>query len=311
MESVRKQTYPAVEQIVIDGGSTDGTVERLERSSVRWVSESDSGQAEAINKGFALARGSILGWLNADDILVPQAVEWISHALGSDPKAGWAMGDVVIADGELHRRERPAIAGGPSAWSTRNLAAQPGSFHPRDALERVDYLDESFHFMMDLDLWLRLVDAGFGWVYVPRVLAIFELHEASKTGAVSHARFLEEEARARARSGRTEQAGFALGRATAWSALADGSGGQGSTSDLLEATLARHPELRGLSDSDIEAGLAVELAILRLRRGEVGALATVGPSLLSNPLARARLRDVVARAGRQLLRRDRVRPQLR
>ncbi|MDQ3964084.1 MAG: glycosyltransferase [Actinomycetota bacterium] len=307
IESVGAQTYPRVEHVVIDGGSTDGTSEFLERSSVRWISEPDSGQAEAINKGFELADGDVLGWLNADDVLVPDALERVVQAMHADPTAGWVMGDVVVTDGVTARRERPAVVRGPRAWATRNLAAQPGSFHPRWALEKVGYLDESFRFMMDLDLWLRLLDEGLRWVYVPRILAIFELHAASKSGAVSHAQFLEEEAWARLKSGRVDEAGFALGRAAAWWSAEQGSATKGDPWTAIEQMTALRPRLREVPKRAVAAAIAVESAILGLKRRDfLKVVALARPSSWVHPLARARLRDVFRRELRRLAGRDRA-----
>lgn len=95
IESVARQGYRRIEHIIIDGGSTDGTVEVLARHpELRWVSEADSGQGEAINKGFAMAGGELLTWLNADDTLFPDAVETTVRAFHSKPEIGWTYGDL-------------------------------------------------------------------------------------------------------------------------------------------------------------------------------------------------------------------------
>src|SRR3954454_12381822 len=88
LESVAAQTYPRIEHIVVDGGSTDGTVKELRKRGVRFVSEPDDGQTQAINKGFALARGDWLGWLNADDVLTTRAVELAVSGARETPGAG-------------------------------------------------------------------------------------------------------------------------------------------------------------------------------------------------------------------------------
>src|SRR6185312_9310851 len=104
LASVRAQSHPAVEHLVVDGASTDGTVERLQGAEgVTWVSEPDGGQAEAINKGFRRARGSIVTWLCADDELRPDAVARAVTALTA-AAAGWVYGDCEIRD-DLHGGE--------------------------------------------------------------------------------------------------------------------------------------------------------------------------------------------------------------
>jgi len=92
LESVRDQSYPALEHIVVDGGSTDGTVELLrETTDVRWISESDGGQSNALNKGFRMATGSIMGWINADDSLLPGAVAAVAKVLRTTPPSASSM----------------------------------------------------------------------------------------------------------------------------------------------------------------------------------------------------------------------------
>lgn len=294
MKSVRDQTYDNVEHVVIDGGSTDGTKALLERSIVTWISEADRGQSDAINKGFALAKGEIMGWLNADDVLTDSAIERVVDAFASDPGLGWVYGDVVIDDGVCKRRERPAKVDKPTTWAARNVAAQPGTFHTREALALVGGLDESFHYMMDLDLWLRMIDAGVKARYIPEVLAIFELHGDSKSGSISHLHFLEDEARARLKSARVTSGAVALGRAAAWRvADSDDISLEGAIDELLSKPwVAGHQ----VSVDIIRSAAAAETAILRAKRHGVrgfGGLLAIQPWRYRE--TRARLRDAARR----------------
>lgn len=300
--SVRDQTYRQVEHVVVDGGSTDGTIDVLRESAVRWISERDSGQADAINKGFRMATGVYLGWLNADDVLKPRAVELVVEGFRRTEGVGWVLGDVEVVEGDGRRRERPAKIDRPRTWAARNLAAQPGSFHSRSMLERVGFLDESFHYMMDCDLWLRMVDAGVKHVYIPEVLAVFEVHGGSKSGALDHSVFLVEETRARMKSGRFESGSAALGRTVAWRLQ-----GRHYTLDEVDREIGEVIRLVGVSPADVSdaavrAGFAAEVAILRVKEGGLSSLPrALHPRAWSHPASRARMRDVVRRASNAAL----------
>ena len=222
LASVAAQTYSRVEHVVVDGGSTDGTVERLRRAGVRFVSEPDGGQTDALNRGFALASGDLLGWLNADDELTPRAIEHVVSALGRDPAAGFAYGDCdVRRAGARVLLWRPPPRVDLAALDLGDVLPQPGSFVRRDALDPVLPLDDSFQLAMDFELWLRLLEHGVRGVYVPETLAVFEVHGESKTGSVARAAFFAEEERALLARGRVRAAALARGRAAA-SAAAEG-----------------------------------------------------------------------------------------
>lgn len=221
LESVASQTYPRVEHIVVDGGSTDGTVELLRQRGVRFVSEADGGQAQAINKGFGLASGDWLGWLNADDALTPRSLELAMAAAARTPSAGWIYGRCEIRQGSVSSIFEPPARVDRRTVEERNLFAQPGTLVARWALDRVGPLDERFHLVMDFDLWLRLIDARAPAVYVPEVLAVFEIHADSKTGTVPMREWELENAVAMLRRGHPSDGAALLGRAAARSA-ADG-----------------------------------------------------------------------------------------
>jgi len=183
LESVRAQTYEPVEHIVVDGGSTDDTLEILESSEgVAWVSEPDRGQSHALNKGFAAARGEVLGWLNADDHYLPEAVAEGVRAL-AETGAGLVYGDVTRVDGygvnPRRIRSRPTW----DLWTELNAGCgiySPSVFFTREALEAVGELDESLHLTMDYDLWLR-IGKRFPVRHVDAVWAVQRLHDDAKT----------------------------------------------------------------------------------------------------------------------------------
>jgi glycosyltransferase involved in cell wall biosynthesis len=210
IRSVLAQTYADVEHVVVDGGSTDGTVSVLEEAGVRYVSAPDRGQTDAIAKGFELSSGALLSWLNADDELTPQAVER-AVATGFE----WVYGDCAVINGSRRSVWRPPVRFGAWEIEAGEMIAQPGTFFARSALDLVGGLDPSFDLTMDIDLWIRLVDAGIASCYVPEVLATFEIHPDSKTGSIGRKRFQLEHARALAKSGRYAAASAAVGRAAA------------------------------------------------------------------------------------------------
>jgi glycosyltransferase involved in cell wall biosynthesis len=185
---------------VIDGGSTDGTVDLLRSagdSRLRWISEPDRGQSHAINKGLNQGDGDVIGWLNSDDLYAPAALATVA-ATFADSSVQWAVGRYQI----VNDRSEPIRSGIVryknrllDRYSYRNLLrenfiAQPAVFWRRDFGQRVGGLDESLHFTMDYDLWLRM-----GRVTPPRVidqvLAQFRVHEQSKTGRINRGQFDE------------------------------------------------------------------------------------------------------------------------
>jgi glycosyltransferase involved in cell wall biosynthesis len=185
-----------VEHIVVDGGSTDGSRELLEASSVKWVSEPDRGQGEALNKGLRMARGEIIGWLNSDDLYRPGAVARAVALLDENPQLDMVYGhsDKIDAEGRtLGRVDSYAVdLEGLLGYAT---IPQPSTFLRRAALERAGGIDTSYRYAMDYDLWLRLGLQGARWRAVDESWACFRIHDASKTVAEGR-RFLPEVERA-------------------------------------------------------------------------------------------------------------------
>jgi glycosyltransferase involved in cell wall biosynthesis len=182
--SVLAQDYPRIEHVVVDGGSTDETVEILQRHShLRWVSEPDEGQAAAINKGFRMARGEIFGWLNADDYYLPGAVASAVAALRESDAAlvhgGWRQ---IDERGELIRDVGVVPFDYRRELERANAVCQPGSFFTADAFWTVGGLDESYWYAMDYELWLKL-GARFPVVEVERIQAAYRYHPRSKSTA--------------------------------------------------------------------------------------------------------------------------------
>ena len=186
IRSVLGQDYPRIEYIVVDGGSTDGSVALIERYADRlawWVSERDRGQADAINKGFARAQGEILAWVNSDDLLAPWAVAEAVAALQRHPEAGLVFGHGVSIDAQ--GRPFHLLRTGPwglAELMTFHMLNQPAVFFRRDLWEAVGGLDLSYHFLLDHHLWLRMA-ARAPLRHVDRIWAFARYHEGAKNAA--------------------------------------------------------------------------------------------------------------------------------
>ncbi len=186
--SVLDQKYPALEYIVIDGGSNDASKEIIARSDNRLafsISEKDSGQSNAINKGLARTTGEILCWLNSDDFYPPGTLEFVGRHFADHPNVDVICGHTQAVD----------VAGKPlDFWrgafdGRRQLAEywhgysmhQPSIFWRRRVYEAIGLLDENMHLTMDYDYWLRMADRGFNIASVDRILACATVHPDQKT----------------------------------------------------------------------------------------------------------------------------------
>ncbi|MBN2047929.1 MAG: glycosyltransferase [Anaerolineaceae bacterium] len=183
MKSVLSQDYPNLEYIVVDGGSTDGSVEVILDYADHlawWVSEPDRGQSDGINKGFRHATGEYVGWLNSDDIYLPGTVARAAAALDANPDAAFVYGDVYSID--AHGKTFNTMKYGD--WNLRDLMrfsiiGQPAVFMRRELLEKAGFLDLQFHYLMDHHLWLRLAQMG-EMVHVPEFWAKARYHASAK-----------------------------------------------------------------------------------------------------------------------------------
>jgi glycosyltransferase involved in cell wall biosynthesis len=199
LASVREQDYPRLEHVVVDGGSTDGTLEILTSApGVRYVSEPDRGRPDAANKGVVLSSGEVVTWLNADDRYEPGALLAVGEALARLPEAAWATGYCRIIDGE-GREIRRFVSRyknlllqhwSPGLYLTHNFVADPATFVRRWALERVGLLDERYRISHDYDLWLRVGRLGAPAV-IPRDIAAFRMTEGTLSMASFEQQFRE------------------------------------------------------------------------------------------------------------------------
>jgi glycosyltransferase involved in cell wall biosynthesis len=198
--SVLEQDYPLVEYIVIDGESTDGSAAIIKKYALEsesllsefqkqasgihkinyWVSEKDSGQAEAINKGLARSTGDIVAWINSDDYYFPGAIASAVKAFEEHLEVGLVYGDTVAVDENGEFIHFPKYA----QWSledllTFNIIGQPAVFMRREVLMKAGFLDPSFHFLLDHQLWIRMASRA-PMVCVPERWAAGRFHESAK-----------------------------------------------------------------------------------------------------------------------------------
>ena len=196
IESVLSQDYPRLEYAVVDGGSTDGSKELLERYRPRLaytVSEPDEGQAHAIVKGFSNTHGEIMAYLNSDDCLMPGALRYVGRYFQQHPEVDVIYGHRVIIDPDGLEVGRWVIPPHDTECVRRfDYIPQETLFWRRRCYEEVGGLDVRFHFAMDWDLILKFMRAGARFRRLPYFLACFRVHGAQKTSSLLESTGLNE-----------------------------------------------------------------------------------------------------------------------
>lgn len=196
LRSVLDQGYPNLEYIVIDGGSTDGSVEVIRSYETRlayWVSEPDRGQVDAINKGLRRATGEWIAWQNSDDIYYPGAFARVAAMVAAHPQLDLVLGDINLIDARDRvirdvRYVRPTYG---ALLAEGMVLANQAAFWRRSLHDSVGYLDESLHYCLDFDWFLRILQATSQVGHMPHILGALRYHAVTKT-SLHQARFDEE-----------------------------------------------------------------------------------------------------------------------
>lgn len=201
LRSVLDQGYPHLDYLVMDGGSTDGSVDILRRydGRLRWVSEKDDGQGAALHTGFRTTSGEILAWINSDDVYAPDAFRTVCEHFAAHPETDWIIGRCPIIDRD-GRIVRKMITRYKELWLRRfsyrrllieNYISQPAVFFRRRLFDRVGGINPGYHCAMDYDLWLRM-GAVSRPAILDRELARFRVHDSSKMTLFFERSFREE-----------------------------------------------------------------------------------------------------------------------
>jgi glycosyltransferase involved in cell wall biosynthesis len=201
IESVLGQHYAGLDYWIMDGGSTDNTVQILETYGDRigWVSEQDGGQAEALNKGLRKVKGDIVAFINSDDLYLPGAFSLVVDYFRRHPDALWVTGDYFIVDEDGRRiqspvreykrllRQRPSIR----RLALANFVVQPSTFWRRGLLDEIGFFDERLKYCFDYDFWMRAI-LKHPLHVIDAPLSLFRIHSRSKGGSEFVKQFVEE-----------------------------------------------------------------------------------------------------------------------
>jgi glycosyltransferase involved in cell wall biosynthesis len=193
IDSVLNQDYPLVDLLVMDGGSTDSTVDILKSygDRLQFISQKDKGQSDAINQGFRIARGDVLSWLNSDDFFSPGAVSKVMGVFKQNEGIDWIYGDGCIVDEKGQYMFDSGVLPF-SLWKIihhRNFIHQPSCFFRKSLIEKVGPLDESLHYVMDWELWIRF--GVYKNKYIKEMLSSNRTYPQNKTESGHFRRWLE------------------------------------------------------------------------------------------------------------------------
>lgn len=187
LESVLNQNYPNLEYFVVDGGSTDNSVDIIREYEDRidwWVSEKDEGQADALHKGFQRATGQLIGWLNSDDVYLPGALRRIGEAFVKSPEAAIYTGGIAVGDLHDSGIKKCLIPSPPWTWITRYgliTIGQQGTFCNTEVYRQIGGIDRKLFHRMDANLYFRLMKYCRRAVVIDKVLGFIRFHDQAKS----------------------------------------------------------------------------------------------------------------------------------
>lgn len=189
IKSVINQNYPNIEHIIIDAGSTDGTLDIIKKydTHLNWISEPDKGQSDGLNKGFKKATGEIIGWVNSDDKLAKNALFKVGDFFIKNPSEIAVIGNQILIDekGEHLRTIKSRPYTYDYLLNHAKGITQNSTFFKRSVFDKIGYIDESLHYAMDRDLFIRIASIK-EMVYIPESLAEFRLQPNAKTSEGSY-----------------------------------------------------------------------------------------------------------------------------
>lgn len=184
--SVKNQCYPNIEHIIVDGVSTDNTIDIIKKYegkyNLRWISEPDRGQSDAINKGFKMAKGEIIGWINSDDAYFSRdTISEVVNFFDINSGSKLVYGDIILinAENEVIRINPVVLFFGQKALKIHRTPSQPAVFFKRCIIERYS-LDVDLTYSMDYDFWLRIGKEN-KFFHIKKILSCFRLHDCSKS----------------------------------------------------------------------------------------------------------------------------------
>ncbi len=201
IRSVLDQNYPNLELIVLDGGSTDGTLEILQKydDSLTWISEPDKGQVDAINKGLRMVTGDVVAFLNSDDLYTPTTLMTVGKYFSDHPQANIVTGKCINID-QNGVETRSLIKFYKNFWlklgidsclTVMDYVSQPSTFWRTELIHSIGFFDEQFHNAMDYDYWLR-VSQKYKLKYIDQYLSKFRIYPSSITSSNSRAQYDDE-----------------------------------------------------------------------------------------------------------------------